>query len=70
MKHQRMTLSLDAGEMAELEQIAERGNSNKTEVIRRAIRIYMLLEQMRAEGKELHVQDQPGSRQLERLVFV
>ncbi|ROU04473.1 ribbon-helix-helix domain-containing protein [Lysobacter enzymogenes] len=70
MKHQRMTLSLEAGEMAELEQMAKRGNSNKTEVIRRAVRIYMLLEQMRSEGKELHVQDQPNSRQLERLVFI
>ncbi|QQP95464.1 ribbon-helix-helix protein, CopG family [Lysobacter enzymogenes] len=70
MKNQRMTLSLDAGEMSELEQMARRGNSNKTEVIRRALRIYMLMEQMRADGKELHVQDQPGSRQLERLVFV
>lgn len=70
MKNQRMTLSLDAGEMSELEQMARRGNSNKIEVIRRALRIYMLMEQMRADGKELHVQDQPGSRQLERLVFV
>ena len=70
MKHQRMTLSLDAGEMADLEDMALRGNSNKNEVIRRAIRIYMLLEQMRADGKELHAQEQPGSRQLERLVFV
>ncbi|MFK3649436.1 ribbon-helix-helix protein, CopG family [Lysobacter enzymogenes] len=70
MKNQRMTLSLDAGEMSELEQMARRGNSNKTEVIRRALRIYMLMEEMRADGKELHVQDQPGSRQLERLVFV
>lgn len=50
--------------------MAKRGNSNKTEVIRRAVRIYMLLEQMRSEGKELHVQDQPNSRQLERLVFI
>lgn len=70
MKQQRMTLSLEAGEMAELDHMAKRGNSNKTEVIRRAIRIYMLLEQMRNEGKELHVQEQSGSRQLERLVFV
>jgi len=70
MKHQRMTLSLDADEMAELEDMALRANSNKTDVLRRAIRIYSLLEQMRAEGKELHVQEQPGSRQLERLVFV
>lgn len=70
MKHQRMTLSLEAGEMAELDEMATRGNANKTEVIRRAIRIYMLLERMREEGKELYAQEQPGMRQLERLVFV
>lgn len=70
MKHQRMTLSLESTEMAELEHVARRHGSNKTDIIRRAIRIYMLMEKMREEGKELYAQEQPGSRQLERLVFV
>jgi predicted transcriptional regulator len=52
-----MTLNLSEEEMSSLEQLALRNDMSKTAVIKKAIRIYLVLEKRMQKGEHIFVED-------------
>ena len=52
-----MTLNLSEEEMSSLDQLALRNGMSKTAVIRKAIRIYLILEKRMQRGEHIFVED-------------
>jgi|GEM_PF-304330 hypothetical protein len=52
-----MTLNLSEEEMSSLDQLALRNDMSKTAVIRKAIRIYLVLETRMQRGEHIFVED-------------
>jgi hypothetical protein len=52
-----MTLNLSEEEMASLDQLALRNDMTKTAVIKKAIRIYLVLETRMQRGEHIFVED-------------
>lgn len=63
-----MTLNLSEEEMDSLEQLAERNDLTKTAVIKKAIRIYLLLEKRLQKGEHLYVEDDSHEVKVELLL--
>ena len=63
-----MTLNLSEEEMDSLEQLAERNDLTKTAVIKKAIRIYLLLEKRLQKGEHLYVEDDSHEVRVELLL--
>ncbi len=63
-----MTLNLSEEEMASLEQLAQRNDMTKTAVIRKAIRIYLILETRLQRGEHIFVEDATHSVKVELLL--
>ena len=63
-----MTLNLSEEEMESLEQLAERNDLTKTAVIKKAIRIYLLLEKRLQKGEHLFVEDEQRKIKVELLL--
>ncbi len=53
-----MTLNLSEEEMNSLDQLALRNDMSKTALIRKAIRIYLLLETRMQRGEHIFVEDE------------
>lgn len=67
-KKKTMTLNLSEEEMDSLEQLAERNDLTKTAVIKKAIRIYLLLEKRLQKGEHLYVEDDSHEVKVELLL--
>ena len=67
-KKKTMTLNLSEEEMDSLEQLAERNDLTKTAVIKKAIRIYLLLEKRLQKGEHLYVEDDSHEVRVELLL--
>jgi predicted transcriptional regulator len=52
-----MTLNLSEEEMSALDQLATRNDMSKTALIRKAIRIYLILETRMQKGEHIYVED-------------
>ena len=52
-----MTLNLSEEEMNSLDQLALRNDMSKTAVIKKAIRIYLILEKRMQRGEHIFVED-------------
>ena len=52
-----MTLNLSEEEMSSLDQLAIRNDMSKTALIRKAIRIYLILETIMQRGEHIFVED-------------
>jgi len=63
-----MTLNLSEEEMTSLEQLADRNDLTKTAVIKKAIRIYLLLEKRLQNGEHLYVEDSDHQGKVELLL--
>ena len=63
-----MTLNLSEEEMESLEQLADRNDLTKTAVIKKAIRIYLLLEKRLQKGEHLFVEDEQRKIKVELLL--
>jgi predicted transcriptional regulator len=63
-----MTLNLSEEEMDSLEQLAERNDLTKTAVIKKAIRIYLILEKRLQKGEHLYVEDESHQVKVELLL--
>ena len=63
-----MTLNLSEEEMESLEQLADRSDMTKTAVIKKAIRIYLLLEKRLQKGEHLFVEDEARTMRVELLL--
>ncbi len=63
-----MTLNLSEDEMDSLEQLAERNDLTKTAVIKKAIRVYLLLEKRLEKGERLYVEDESRKIKVELLL--
>ena len=63
-----MTLNLSEEEMASLEQLAQRNDMTKTAIIRKAIRIYLILETRMQRGEHIFVEDEAHMVKVELLL--
>ncbi len=63
-----MTLNLSEEEMESLEQLAKRNDLTKTALIKKAIRIYLLLEKRLENGEHLYVEDDSHQVKVELLL--
>lgn len=63
-----MTLNLSEEEMASLENLALRNDMTKTAVIKKAIRIYLVLEMRMRQGERLYVEDESHQAKVELLL--
>jgi predicted transcriptional regulator len=63
-----MTLNLSDEEMNSLEQLALRNDMTKTAVIKKAIRIYLILETRLQRGEHLFVEDELHQGKVELLL--
>lgn len=63
-----MTLNLSEEEMESLELLAERNDMTKTAVLKKAIRIYLILEKRLQKGEHLFVEDEEGKFRVELLL--
>lgn len=63
-----MTLNLSDEEMTSLEELAERNDMTKTAVIRKAIRIYLILEKRMQRGEHIFVEDEQRQVKAELLL--
>jgi predicted transcriptional regulator len=57
-----MTLNLSADEMASLQDLADRADMTKTALVKKAIRVYGLLEKRLQNGEQLFVEDDHRAR--------
>lgn len=64
-----MTLNLSEEEMQSLELMAARNDLTKTAVIKKAIRIYLLLEKRFERGEHLYVEDEEHTFKVELLLI-
>jgi len=63
-----MTLNLSEEEMNSLEQLAQRNDMTKTAVIKKAIRIYLVLETRLQRGEHIFVEDDSHQAKVELLL--
>jgi hypothetical protein len=63
-----MTLNLSEEEMGSLDQLALRNDMSKTAVIRKAIRIYLVLEKRMQRGEHIFVEDELHQMKVELLL--
>jgi predicted transcriptional regulator len=63
-----MTLNLSEEEMNSLEQLALRNDMTKTAVIKKAIRIYLILEKRMQRGEHIFVEDESNKVKVELLL--
>jgi predicted transcriptional regulator len=63
-----MTLNLSEEEMNALAQLAERNDMTKTAIIKKAIRIYLILEKRLERGEHLFVEDESKKARVELLL--
>jgi hypothetical protein len=63
-----MTLNLSEEEMGSLDQLALRNDMSKTAVIRKAIRIYLVLEKRMQRGEHIFVEDELRQMKVELLL--
>lgn len=63
-----MTLNLSEEEMNSLEQLALRNDMTKTAVIKKAIRIYLILETRLQKGEHIFVEDELHQGKVELLL--
>jgi predicted transcriptional regulator len=63
-----MTLNLSEEEMSSLEQLARRNDMSKTAVLRKAIRIYLILEKRLQRGEHIFVEDETHQGKVELLL--
>lgn len=63
-----MTLNLSEDEMNSLDQLAERNDMTKTAVIKKAIRIYLILEARMQRGEHIFVEDEARRIKVELLL--
>jgi predicted transcriptional regulator len=63
-----MTLNLSEEEMKSLEELSVRNDMSKTAVIRKAIRIYLILEKRMQRGEHIFVEDELHQMKAELLL--
>ena len=63
-----MTLNLSEEEMKSLEELALRNDMSKTAVLKKAIRIYLILEKRMQKGEHIYVEDEANSVKVELLL--
>ncbi|PKL08486.1 MAG: transcriptional regulator [Spirochaetae bacterium HGW-Spirochaetae-3] len=63
-----MTLNLSEDEMNSLDQLAGRNDMTKTAVIKKAIRIYLILEARMQRGEHIFVEDETHKIKVELLL--
>jgi len=63
-----MTLNLSEEEMKSLEELALRNDMSKTAVLKKAIRIYLILEKRMQKGEHIYVEDESNSVKVELLL--
>jgi predicted transcriptional regulator len=63
-----MTLNLSEEEMNSLDQLALRNDMTKTAVIKKAIRIYLILEKRMQRGEHIFVEDELNKVKVELLL--
>lgn len=63
-----MTLNLSEEEMNSLEQLAQRNDMTKTAVLKKAIRIYLILETRLQRGEHIFVEDELHKAKVELLL--
>ena len=63
-----MTLNLSEEEMSSLEELALRNDMTKTAAIKKAIRIYLILEKRMQRGEHIFVEDQNSKARVELLL--
>jgi predicted transcriptional regulator len=63
-----MTLNLSEEEMKSLEELALRNDMSKTAVIKKAIRIYLILEKRMQRGEHIFVEDELHQMKAELLL--
>ncbi len=63
-----MTLNLSEDEMNALDQLAGRNDMTKTAVIKKAIRIYLILEARMQRGEHIFVEDETHKVKVELLL--
>jgi predicted transcriptional regulator len=63
-----MTLNLSEEEMNSLEQLALRNDMTKTAVLKKAIRIYLILETRLQRGEHIFVEDESHQAKVELLL--
>jgi predicted transcriptional regulator len=63
-----MTLNLSEEEMKSLEELAFRSDMSKTAVIKKAIRIYLVLEKRMQKGEHIYVEDELHQMKAELLL--
>lgn len=63
-----MTLNLSEEEMLSLDQLALRNDMTKTAAIRKAIRIYLILEKRMQRGEHIYVEDEAHQGRVELLL--
>jgi hypothetical protein len=63
-----MTLNLSEEEMSSLDQLALRNDMSKTAVIKKAIRIYLILEKRMQRGEHIFVEDELHQMKAELLL--
>ena len=63
-----MTLNLSDEEMDSLDQLALRNDMSKTAAIRKAIRIYLILEKRMQRGEHIFVEDELRQVKVELLL--
>jgi predicted transcriptional regulator len=63
-----MTLNLSEEEMNSLDQLALRNDMSKTAVIKKAIRIYLVLEKRMQKGEHIFVEDERHQARAELLL--
>ena len=63
-----MTLNLSEEEMNSLEELALRNDMSKTAVLKKAIRIYLILEKRMQKGEHIFVEDELHKVRVELLL--
>ncbi|MDA3810499.1 MAG: hypothetical protein PF518_09255 [Spirochaetaceae bacterium] len=63
-----MTLNLSEEEMESLEQLVVRSDMTKTAVIKKALRIYLILEKRLQNGEHIYVEDESHTFKVELLL--
>ena len=63
-----MTLNLSEEEMKSLEKLALRNDMTKTAVIKKAIRIYLIMEMRLQRGEHIFVEDEQHKGKVELLL--
>ena len=69
MERRTMTLNLTEREMEVLEELAERKDLSKTQVVRQAIRLYQTVESRLEKGEKLYFEDEHKNSKSELMML-